>query len=160
MKTPRLVMLHVTAIDQGTHFVVINKKGNKSSFLRHGDTGRFSDDEIARLTKKLEWRAAFQRMRSSLNKRVDVSVMSDWERKFRTWQHSLKLRAKYERAPKQNRRYYTHESRPNWERAAECMLMSYYNRVIRKQRNSADPWRRWAETVSKNHNRKERCRGI
>lgn len=160
MTTPRLVMLHVTAIDYGTHYVVINRSGKKSAVVRRKDTGQFSPECVARLTKKLQWRAAFQRMRNALCKRVDVSAMCDWERKFRTWQHSLKLRARYERAPKQNKRYFTDDARPDWERAAECMLMSYYNRVVRKQKHAADPWLRWAETTSKNHNRKERCRGI
>jgi hypothetical protein len=158
MSTPRLVMLHVTAIDHGTHYVVINRKGMKSSILRDSDTGEFSARRKERITSRVQWRAAFQRMLNTQNKRCDVSAMSEWERKCRTWQASLNLRAKHDRMPRQNKRYFTQESRPNWDRAAQCMLWSYYNRVLRKRRHDVDPWARWAETTSKNHNRKERCR--
>lgn len=160
MSTPRVVMLHVTAIDYGTHYVVINRKGSRASVLRESDTGELSHKSKERIEHRLQWKSAFQRMLNTQNKRVDVSELCEWERKFRTWQASINLRKKHDRMPRQNKRYFTHESRPDWDRAAQCMLWSYYNRVVRKRRHDSDPWARWAETTSKNHNRKERCRVV
>lgn len=160
VNTPRVVMLHVTAVDYGTHYAVVNRSGKKTSCLKVRDTGRLSRKRIASIESTIQWKWAFSRMRALQAKRCEQGERQEWEQKFNTWQHSLRLRSKYERAPRKNNRYFTDNSRPNWERAAECMVMSYYNRVMRKNRHAKDPWVLWAETCSKNQNRKERCRGM
>lgn len=159
MNKLRIVMLHVSAIDYGTHFVVINRKGRHSSRLKRSDTGTISDSELSRIKRRIRWARAIKRMMSGLQSDIRRKHVDPWELKIKTWQKSIWLRQRDSQRTKHSSRFFTTESRPNWDRACECMLRQYYNRVVRKQRHLSDPWQLWAETVSQNHNRKEQHRG-
>lgn len=151
----RLVMLHVSAIDYGTHYVVVDRNGRRSSRLSHRDTGPSSADRRRRITRRIKWSRAIRRMMQTLQNRTRRKCVNEWEIKFQTWQKSLVLRERHRRPKQEGARFFTRHSRPDWEMAYECMLRQYYNKVVRKERHTNDPWSLWAETVSQNHNRKE-----
>lgn len=153
----RLVMLHVSAVDYGTHYVVIDRNGRQSSRLKHADTGTLTDQQLSRIKRRIRWRfAIWKMMRQLQNANARQRHVDEWDVKVKTWQNSMSLRQKDSQRKRHGRRFFTTECRPNWDRAYECMLRQYYNKVVRKQRHNDDPWSLWAETVSRNHNRKER----
>jgi hypothetical protein len=82
----------------------------------------------------------------------------EWQRKLDTWGKGIRLRQLDKTRPREGKRYFSDFSRPDWIAAIHCMKFAHRNRVRRKHRNSCNPWLRWAETCSKNHNRKERNR--
>lgn len=152
----RIVMLHVSAIHCRTHYVVIDRNGRQSSRLKHSDTGTLTEQQLSRVKRRIKWHRAIRGMMTRLQNSCRRRHVDEWDSKLQTWQKSIWLREKHSRRKKHGRRFFTIESRPNWDRAYECMLRQYYNRVVRKQRHANDPWVLWVETVARNHNRKEK----
>lgn len=162
MRKLRVVMLHVSAIDYGTHYVVVDRNGRARRRLCDNDTGPlFSDSRekvdraIRRIERRIRRRRVFGRLLARLNHKTWRSYGNEWEIKLQTWQKSIWLREKHSRRQTIGVRFFSRDSRPDWDRAYECMLRQYYNKVVRKQRHASDPWAIWMETVSRNHNRKE-----
>lgn len=158
----RIVMLHVSAIDYGTHYVVVDRNGRPRRRLYDADTGPLSSDQketvdrvISKIERRIRRRRVFGKLLSRLNSRGKRRRADEWEIKIATWQKSIWLREKHARRKSSGVRFFTRDSRPDWERAYECMLRQYYNKVVRKRRHWSDPWAIWSETVSRNHNRKE-----
>lgn len=83
---------------------------------------------------------------------------SEWGVKIDTWVKCIRLRQVDKRREREGKRYFSADSRPDWAAAIKCMQFSHRNRLRRKDKHAANPWLRWAETCSKNHNRKERNR--
>lgn len=155
MPNRKLVMLYVSAIDYGTHYAIINRNGRRTSRLKHDDTGPMSKNEVKRLKRRIGWNRLAVKMMTSLNNKARRKQRTEWDVKIATWQQSIWLREKHHSRTRVGRRFFSDETRPNWERSYECMLRQYYNKVVRKNRHRTDPWALWTETVSRNHNRKE-----
>lgn len=83
---------------------------------------------------------------------------SEWGVKIDTWIKATRLRQIDKSRPREGKRYFSNESRPDWNAAIKCMRFSHRSRLNRKARHSQNPWLTWSETCSKNHNRKERNR--
>lgn len=150
----RLVMLRLAAIDYGTHYIVIDKNGRRSSRFSHGDTGPPTGHLRKKITRRIKWSRAIRRMTNTLQNRIRQRSVDKWNIKFANWQRTLILRQRHRPKYKASRSF-TQHSRPDWQMAYECMLRQHYNKIVRKQRHMNDPWSLWAETVSQNHNRKE-----
>jgi hypothetical protein len=155
MPRTKIVMLHVSAIDCGTHYVIINRNGRRTGKLKHDDTGPMSESQLRRQKRRIGWDRIACKMVAGLLGKARRKQKSEWDKKIETWQKSISLRVKHTRPAAVGKRFFSDDSRPDWCRAFECMLRQYYNKVVRKKRHAADPWALWSETVSQNHNRKQ-----
>jgi hypothetical protein len=152
----QFVTVTLTAADDGGRLTLYDANGRKvgsvpSDLARQADTARLNDilwDRKLNAMCIVNLKAKEHAGRES----------GDWGTKIDTWIKAIRLRQIDRRRPREGRRYFSSDSRPDWKSAITCMQFAHRNRLKRKQRHSADPWLVWAETCSKNHNRKERSR--
>lgn len=104
------------------------------------------------------WKLKAHRMASQV--RAARKEKSEWEKKCETWTKCLRSRAfdQWRNRKAQRQRFFSELSRPDWASAAVRWKFQLKNRIHRKAMHDQSPWRLWAETCSKNHNRKERAR--
>ena len=103
------------------------------------------------------WKLAIRRMLKRFDKQLrgqTYSMAGGWERKVQVWiktqEHPVRHR--------KHDRYFTPLRRATWDDAIKCMKYQFGNANARL-RVKADVWLQWAETVSRNHRRKEVERG-
>lgn len=107
-----------------------------------------------------QWKIKARLMLASVQKEHMGDGRSPWQKKCDIWITCLRSRAFDQwRARKATRsRFFNDSVRVTWEDAVVRMGFQLKNKGERKLRHAANPWLRWAETCSKNHNRKERSR--
>ena len=152
----RFVTVTLTAADDGGRLTLYDANGRKvgsvpSDLARQADATRLNDILWDRKLKAM----CIVNLKAKEHSGRDSGA---WGAKIDTWTKAIRLRQIDRRRPREGRRYFSHESRPDWKSAITCMQFAHRNRLKRKQRHSANPWLVWAETCSKNHNRKERNR--
>jgi hypothetical protein len=150
----RYVTVTLSATLKGDRLVLRDKNGKKVGAMNSCRVGLMK----AKARKRLKWEFAIKRMVAYLSQKKDRKTLSGWERKFQTWAMSLQFRRHDLKRARKNKRFYSVESRPNWECSFKCMQFQHRRRVYRKLKNETDRWRVWCETCSKNHNRKARNR--
>ena len=107
-----------------------------------------------------KWETALAAMSCQAFHESHAHARSPWVRKCDTWMSSLHSRAmdSFRKRSAKGGRYFSAASRSTWEAAAVRMVWQSQNRGTRKMKHRDNPWLRWAETCSKNHNRKEKNR--
>jgi hypothetical protein len=119
----------------------------------------FSPPQVEAIGRR-KWEAAVAAMSSQARYESHAAVRSPWARKCDTWMSSLHSRAmdSFRKRSAKGGRYFSATSRSTWDAAAIRMVWQLQNRGTRKMKHRDNPWVRWAETCSKNHNRKEKNR--
>jgi hypothetical protein len=152
----RFVTVTLTAADDGGRLTLYDANGRKvgsvpSDLARQADATRLNDILWDRKLKAM----SIVNLKAKEHAKRDLGA---WGTKIDTWIASIRLRQVDKRREREGKRYFSPDSRPNWAAAIQCMQFSHRNRLRRKDKHSGNPWLRWAETCSKNHNRKERNR--
>jgi hypothetical protein len=107
-----------------------------------------------------QWSLQCKRLAAQLHYESRRSHSTGWKKKCETWVTSLSSREfdKWrERKPKRGR-FFSAEVRDTWASAVVMMKFQLKNKGERKLRHRKNPWLCWADTCSKNHNRKELAR--
>lgn len=108
-----------------------------------------------------QWRTKTVSMLRRSSHQVNVREgLSPWKVKCNTWLSVLHSRQfdKWRNRKACRTRFFNESKRGTWEQAVVRMKFQWKNKGQRKLKHAANPWLRWAETCSKNHNRKERAR--
>lgn len=104
-----------------------------------------------------EWELSVGRFVSEIrrqNGRDYYGLLGKWDRKVAVWaitQHEHVRRRSYDR-------FFSPTKRKTWDDSIRCMIHQYKN-AQHKAAFSADVWNQWAETVTRNHRRKDVERG-
>jgi len=152
----RFVTVKLTAADDGGRLTLYDANGRKVGSVSKEAARPASDKSLT----KILWARKFKAMSIVILRFANQADgdASEWGAKIDTWVGAIRLRQADKRREREGKRYFSAESRPNWAAAIKCMQFSHRNRLRRKEKHAENPWLRWAETCSKNHNRKERNR--
>jgi hypothetical protein len=142
---------------------VVTKDGRVQLFDRNGNSIGLVDAADAAPAcavglSRISWEQQIERMIKRFRRQIikqPYASMSDWEKKTQVWMQT-------QRAPiraRSHSRYFSPTKRSTWEDAISCMRNQFTN-ANRKASLSSDPWSKWAETKSRNSNRRESERGI
>lgn len=144
----------LTAVSVGSGKVwLFDANGNRVAVMR----GNVAFPATATAKASIAWNIEIGRMLVRFDRqltRQTYSMAGGWERKVMVWERS-------QASPVRHRKYdrfFTPSRRATWDDAIECMKYQFKNANARL-RVKADIWLQWAETVSRNHRRKEVDRG-
>lgn len=151
----QFVTVTLTAAEIGGRLTLYDANGRKVGSVAK-EIARPADEECL---AEILWTRKLQAM-TVINLRFQQpsNHKSDWDRKLDNWRLCIRFRQNDKRREREGKRYFSAQSRPNWNAAIKCMQFAHRNRLKRKQKHLSNPWLLWAETCSKNHNRKERNR--
>jgi hypothetical protein len=110
---------------------------------------------------KEQWRLRARSMAAQVkNPEYRAKSADPWVTKCSTWVCCLRSREfdKWRKRKASGGRFFNARNRASWPEAAIRMKFQLKNKGERKLRHKANPWMPWAETCSKNHNRKELAR--
>lgn len=152
----QFVTVTLTAAEIGGRLTLYDANGRKAGSISKAAAFPTNQDSL----REIMWTRKLKAMCiSNLQARDYASKGTDaWGVKIDTWIKAIRLRQIDKRREREGKRFFSSESRPDWAAAIKCMQFAHRNRLRRKENHAQNPWLRWAETCSKNHNRKERNR--
>jgi len=147
---PQLVTLTVTAAVSGDRAVLLDKSGRKVGHVKISRIGQLGDRAAREYLWHVWARSVIGRYGFRLQMKLLDDTYDDWHRKARALAASFRLRKHNVPRRTERRRLNRHVTTTWWE-AAKRMVWQGHNRFRYRVRSG---WVRWANTVSRNQNKR------
>ena len=152
-KLPEIQVVTVPAVIVGGRIYLVNSNGRR---IRGVNQSNLKSTISANDVVRMKWRMAVSRMDAEgyYKSKGTPTLLTPWQKKCQSIVRALKLRNRIV-LPKTKRRSWDKFATNTWD---DALVRMYQQGYAAFTYHSADPWRKWARTVAKNHNRKAEYR--
>ncbi len=143
----RKITIH--AVVDGEWLIPIDSEGNRlSTKIR---TALVSDQLGSRARDNLIWMEASRRIACRAVSNASAKQYDPWRNRLDSLASSLRMRRRFLQSAPRSRQRFERFSTSTWE---ESVHRIWQQADARRRKASRTGWERWADTVSRNHNRK------